>query len=203
MRGFLTAICDGTISVNDQPYYLGIVLDESERLIKLSNDILDIQNGESDLKKSIFDINDLIRKTIHGFSRRALEKRLMITSRFADFTNMVEADEDKIRRVVYNLLDNAVKFTGEEGEITIETTEIKNKIAITITDNGCGMTHEEQKHIFDRFYKSDSSRGKDKMGSGLGLSIVKAFVHAHGESITVESVIGKGSVFRFTVVKTA
>jgi signal transduction histidine kinase len=97
------------------------------------------------------------------------------------------------------LLDNAVKFTQNGGEITIETTRLKNKVAVTITDNGRGMTAEEQKYIFDRFYKGDPSRGEDKMGSGLGLSIVRAFVRAHGENISVESVAGGGSVFSFTI----
>ncbi|MCL2388216.1 MAG: HAMP domain-containing histidine kinase [Defluviitaleaceae bacterium] len=202
MRGFLTAIADGTVSADEQPYYLGIILDESERLIKLSNDILDIQriqDSEVALHKSVFDINDLIRKTILGFSRRALEKRLMVTSRFAHPADMVEADEGKIRRALYNLIDNAVKFTQEDGEITIETTTTKNKVSVSVSDNGRGMTAEEQKYIFDRFYKGDHSRGQDKKGSGLGLSIVKGFIRAHGEKLTVESSTETGSVFTFTL----
>ncbi|MCL2224746.1 MAG: HAMP domain-containing histidine kinase [Defluviitaleaceae bacterium] len=200
MRGFLTAIEDGTIGAEEQPHYIRIILDESERLIKLSNDILDIQkNREVALEKSVFDINDVIRKTIIGFSRRVLEKRLMVTSNFANPTDMVEADEEKIQRVLYNLLDNAVKFTPEDGEITIETTKAKNKVTVSVSDNGRGMTAEEQKYIFDRFYKGDPSRGEDKMGSGLGLSIVKTFIRAHNETLTTESAPAKGSVFTFTL----
>ncbi|MCL1842740.1 MAG: HAMP domain-containing histidine kinase [Defluviitaleaceae bacterium] len=202
MRGFLTAIADGTVSPDEQPYYLGIILDESERLIKLSNDLLDIhriQDMEVTLEKSVFDINDLIRKTIPGFSRRAMEKRLMFTSRFAHPVDMVEADEDKIRRALYNLIDNAVKFTQEGCEIIIETTTTKNKVSVSVSDNGRGMTSEELKYIYERFYKGDPSRGEDKMGSGLGLSIVKAFIRAHGEQLTVESTPEKGSVFTFTL----
>ena len=200
MRGFLTAIEDGTIGVEEQPYYIRIILDESERLIKLSNDILDIQKDhEVTLQKSVFDINDLIRKTIIGFSRRVLDKRLMVTSKFAHPVDLVEADEEKIRRALYNLIDNAVKFTQEDGEITIETTTTKNKVTVSVSDNGRGMTAEEQKYIYNRFYKGDPSRGEDKMGSGLGLSIVKTFIRAHGETLTAESSPGKGSVFTFTL----
>lgn len=202
MRGFLTAIADGTVGAEEQPYYLGIILDESERLIKLSNDILDIQriqDTEVPLQKSVFDINVLIRKTILGFSRRALEKRIMVTSRFAHPTDMVEADEDKIRRALYNLIDNALKFTQEDGEIIIETTKTKNRVTVSVFDNGRGMTEEEQKYIYERFYKGDPSRGEDKLGSGLGLSIVKAFIRAHGETLTGESSPEKGSVFTFTL----
>ncbi|MCL2217337.1 MAG: HAMP domain-containing histidine kinase [Defluviitaleaceae bacterium] len=202
MRGFLMAINDGIVPPEEQPYYLGIILDETERLIKLSNDIMDIHrihDTEIVLERSVFDINGLIRKTILGFSRRATDKRLMITSRFAHPEDMVEADEDKIRRSLYNLIDNAVKFTGENGEITVETTISKEKVAISVHDNGRGMTEEEKKYIFDRFYKGDPSRGEDKMGNGLGLSIVKAFVRAHGETLTVDSSPDKGSVFTFTL----
>jgi len=202
IRGFLMAIGDGTISREDAPHYIGIVLDETERLIKLSNDILDIhriQDMEIKLEKTVFDINDLIRKTVLGFSRRATDKRLMVTSRFAHPVDMVEADEEKIRRTLNNLIENAVKFTPEGGEITVETTTAKGKVSVSVSDNGRGMTDEEMKHIFDRFYKGDTSRGEDKMGSGLGLSIVKAFIRAHGEQLSVESLPEQGSVFTFTL----
>ena len=202
MRGFLTAINDGTISPEQQPHYLNIVMGESERLIKLSNNILDIhriQDAEVELTKTEFDINDLIRKTILGFQQRALDKRIMITSHFAHPSDIVFADEEKIGRVMYNLIDNALKFTPEEGEITVETTAnaATGKITISVADTGRGMTEEEQKRVFDRFYKGDQSRNEDKMGSGLGLSIVKEFVRAHGELVTVESEVGVGSVFGF------
>jgi signal transduction histidine kinase len=200
MRGFLTAIDDGTIPAERQSHYIRIILDESERLIKLSNDILDIQKDrEVPLQKSVFDINDLIRNIILGFSQRVLEKRLMVTSRFAHPTDLVDADEEKIRRALYNLIDNAVKFTPDGGEITVETTTNKNKVTVSVSDNGRGMTAEEQKFIFDRFYKGDPSRSEDKSGSGLGLSIVKMFIHAHGEALSCESATGKGSVFSFTL----
>jgi len=200
MKGFLTAISDGTIPPDRQPYYLQIIMDESDRLIKLSNNILDIyrvQDAEIAITKTEFDINDLIRTTILGFQQRALEKHIMITSRFAHNSDIVLADEDKIRRVMHNLIDNALKFTTQGGEITIETTIDGNKVSILVSDTGCGMTEEEQLRVFDRFYKGDQTRNEDKMGSGLGLSIVKEFVLAHGEIITVESEIGAGTRFEF------
>jgi len=202
MKGFLIAINDGIIPPSEQPYYINIVLDESERLIKLANDILDLnrlQEMEITLGKTDFDIVSLVRQTILGFSRLALDKKIMITSHFAHPEDFVSADEDKIRRVLYNLIDNALKFTEADGEIIVETTITKEKVEISISDNGSGMTEEEKKYIFDRFYKGDSSRGKDKMGSGIGLSIVKAFIRAHGEDLWVESSLESGSVFYFTL----
>jgi len=202
MLGFMKAIQDGTVQPEQQPYYLDIVLGETERLIKLSNDLLDIhriQDNELELHKTIFDINKLTRKIIMGFEQRATEKKIIVTSRFAHATDMVLADEDKIQRCLYNLIDNAIKFTPEVGEITVETT-VKGKIVtVSVTDNGQGMTQEEQKHVFDRFYKGDPSRNEDKMGSGLGLSIAQEFIRAHGEVLTVESTPNIGSTFQFTL----
>ena len=202
MLGFMKAIQDGTVPPEQQPYYMDIVLDETERLIKLSNDLLDIhriQDTELQLTKTTFDINKLIRKTILGFEQRATEKKIIVTSRFAHATDMVLADEDKIQRCLYNLLDNAVKFTPEVGEIIVETTVTGKKVVVSVTDNGRGMSQEEQKHVFDRFFKGDQSRNEDKRGSGLGLSIVQEFIRAHGETLTVESEPHKGSTFQFTL----
>jgi len=200
--GFMKAIQDGTVPPEQQPYYINIVLDETERLIKLSNDLLDIhrlQDTGLELNKTNFDINKLIRKTIMGFEQRATEKKITVTSRFAHETDMVHADEDKIQRSLHNLIDNAVKFTPEEGEITVETTLTGKKVSVSVTDNGRGMDAEEQKHVFDRFFKGDSSRNEDKRGSGLGLSIAQEFIRAHGEGITLESTHKKGSTFQFTL----
>jgi len=204
MLGFIKAIEDGTVSPEEQPYYLGIVLDETQRLIKLSNDLLDIhriQDSKLELNKTAFNITEVIRATIMGFEQRATQKQITITSRFAHAANMVYADEDKIQRCLYNLLDNAIKFTPDAGEIIVETTVIGKKIMVSVKDNGPGMTKEEQQHVFDRFFKGDQSRNEDKMGSGLGLSIVKEFVHAHGETVTLESAPKKGSIFAFTLAR--
>jgi len=204
MRGFLTALGDGTIPPQQQPRYLNIIMDESERLLNLANNLLDIhqiQEAGVKLHKSQFDINDLIRKTVLGFEKRALDKRIMISSRFAHTSDMVSADEDKISRVISNLLDNALKFTPDGGEITVETTinSSDTKLTVSVGDNGRGMTEEEQRRVFERFYKGDQSRNEDKMGSGLGLSIVKEFVRAHGGSVRVKSAVGVGSSFAFSL----
>ena len=202
MLGFMKAIQDGIAPPEQQPYYINIVLDETERLIKLSNDLLDIhriQDKELELTKTVFDINKLIRKTIMGFEQRATEKEITVTSHFAHETDMVLADQDKIQRCLYNLLDNALKFTQEAGAITVETTVTGKKVTVSVTDNGRGMSPEEQKHVFDRFFKGDTSRNEDKSGSGLGLSIAQEFIRAHGENITLISEPKEGSTFQFTL----
>ena len=111
----------------------------------------------------------------------------------------VRADMGKIQQVLYNLLDNAIKFSYENSSIKIETTEKKNKLYVSVKDYGIGIPKEELKLVWDRFYKSDASRGKDKKGTGLGLSITKEIIHSHGENINVISTLDAGSEFIFTL----
>ena len=204
MRGFLTAVMDGTIPPESRDKYLQIVLDESERMTKLANDILDIskiQNMDVELDIRVFDVNELIRRTLFTFEPRITGKQIQLEVTFADERNLVRADEDKIRRVIHNLVDNAVKFTEENGRIQVETSAKDGKVSVCVRDNGRGIAPEDRKHIFDRFYKADASRGEDKTGSGLGLSIVRAFVKAHGENVTLESEPGQGCTFTFTLAE--
>ena len=113
----------------------------------------------------------------------------------------VNADITKIQQVLYNLLDNAIKFSHRDSVIKIETTEKHSKIFVSIKDSGIGIPKESLKMIWDRFYKTDQSRGKDKKGTGLGLSITKEIIHAHGENINVVSTEGVGTEFIFSLMK--
>lgn len=200
MRGFLQAILDGTIPEEKRERYLQIVLDESDRLANLANNILDInklEEADNALQLSVFDLNELIKKTALSFEARVNEKNIKLNVTVCQDKTFVNADYDKIQRVIYNLLDNAVKFTPENGQIDISTDIKEKRVFISVKDNGKGVTEEERKRLFDRFYKADTSRGLDKKGSGLGLSIVKAFVKAHKSNITIESAVGKGCKFTF------
>jgi signal transduction histidine kinase len=125
----------------------------------------------------------------------------------AEKSTYVHADIEKIARVLYNLIDNAVKFTQTEGEISIETTLQKSKeansvITVSVKDNGPGIPEEDKTRVFERFYKADLSRGEDKKGSGLGLSIAKEFIKAHGESLSLTCEPGSGCDFKFTLKTT-
>ena len=111
----------------------------------------------------------------------------------------VTADMGKIQQVLYNLLDNAIKFSHHDSVIKIETSEKNHKLFVSVKDTGIGIPKEELKLIFDRFYKSDSSRGKDKKGTGLGLSIVKEIIASHGEHINVVSTPDVGTEFIFSL----
>ncbi|MCL2351274.1 MAG: HAMP domain-containing histidine kinase [Firmicutes bacterium] len=205
MHGFVAAIIDGTVPDEKRNHYLGIVLDETDRLAKLTNDIISLNRAESrelTVERTVFDINDLIRETAMRFEARAKAKNIALNLRFAGEAGNVRADREKIQRVIYNLLDNAVKFAPEEdGKIDVATEPgpSDGKLWVSVRDNGRGIAPEDQKKVFDRFFKADVSRGEDKKGSGIGLAIVNEFVKAHGEVITLESEPGKGCAIRFSV----
>jgi len=201
--GFLEAMKDGTIPANKIDYYLDIVLSECKRLAKIANDLLDISKieltGELELLREDFELNKLIRDTLIQFENRIKQKNIKVDiSLDAEYT-IVFGDFEKIQRVLYNLLDNAVKFTPDTGRIRLETTLKEKKAYVSIRDSGRGLNEDEKQHIFERFYKADSSRGIDKTGTGLGLSIVREFIKAHDEKIYVESLPGSGCNFVFTL----
>jgi signal transduction histidine kinase len=118
---------------------------------------------------------------------------------FSEKEQYVEADMDKIQQVLYNLIDNAAKFSNSDSTVRITTEEKGSKVMIAVKDSGIGIPKEDLKLIWDRFYKSDASRGKDKKGTGLGLSIVKEIITAHNEHINVISTLGVGTEFIFSL----
>lgn len=206
IQGFLNAIIDGTIPCEKQEKYLKIALDETKRLTKLTNDILEltkIENQEIELHRENFDINEMIRNILSTFEARITAKNICTKVIFYKESSWVNADAQKIERVICNLIDNAVKFTDDDRSITISTSETDSKVNIVISDTGIGMSSEEIKHVFERFYKADSSRGKDKKGTGLGLAIVKEIIKAHRENINVKSEVGLGTTFTFSLEKAA
>ncbi|MGE4214358.1 MAG: sensor histidine kinase [Anaerotignaceae bacterium] len=204
IQGFISAITDGTIPPERQSHYLNIVLEETARLTKLANDMTDlskVEAGAMNLELCEFDINDMIRDSLNVFETRLSAKKIRTAAVFEEEVTSVLADPNMIQRVIQNLLDNAVKFTPQDGEITIETTVKVEKVYVAIRDNGKGITRDEQKKVFERFFKADSSRGLDKGGIGLGLSIVKEFIKAHGEKIEVKSIENMGTEFTFSLKK--
>ncbi|MCR5675466.1 MAG: HAMP domain-containing histidine kinase [Lachnospiraceae bacterium] len=204
IRGYLIAMLDGTIPSELYEKYLRIVLNETERLTKLTNDLLSLNNLSSHgmiLDRSDFDINRTIRATAATFEGVCREKNLSVDLVLTDEEMIVNADETRVQQVLYNLIDNAVKFSNRDSSIMIETTEKRSKVFVSVKDFGIGIPKEDQKLIFDRFYKSDASRGKDKKGTGLGLSIVREIIRAHEENINVVSTPGVGTEFIFSLPK--
>ncbi len=202
IKGYLEAMLDGTIPPEMHEKYLGIVLNETERLTKLTNGLLALNNLNTKgmhLDITDFDINDTVRKVAETFEGTCRKKSIAIELVLTGDELYVHADKGRIEQIIYNLTDNAVKFSNHDSVIKIETAEKKNKIYVSVKDNGIGIPPEDISMIFNRFYKSDSSRGKDKKGTGLGLSIVKEILTAHSENINVISTPGEGSEFIFSL----
>ena len=202
IKGYLEAIQDGTIPPEMLDKYIGIMLFETERLTKLTSNILTL--NELDPKSvrldiSTFDLNSIIRHTVETFEGTCKKKGIKFNITYANSVQNVKADKGRIQQVIYNLIDNAIKFSKENSYIYITVKEKGVKAQISINDTGCGIAKEDIDKIWDRFYKSDSSRGRDKKGSGLGLSITKEVIQAHGENIDVVSTVGVGTEFIFTL----
>lgn len=204
IKGYVEAIADGTIPPELQEKYLNIILFETERLTDLTRDLLELNEFDTKnllLDKAAFDIHEVIRNTAASFEGTCTKKRISIELVLATRHLTVFADKGKIQQVLYNLIDNAIKFSDLDSIITVETTDRGDKVFTSVKDYGTGIPRDALNKIWERFYKTDASRGRDKKGTGLGLSIVKESIQAHGEHINVISTEGVGTEFTFTLPK--
>jgi signal transduction histidine kinase len=202
IKGYIEAIMDGTIPHEMQDKYLNIILFETERLNKLTQGMLELNKYGSKgsmLDISSFDINQTIKMVVQSFEGTCKRKKILFELILTGQTSYVSADMSKIQQVLYNLIDNAIKFSHSDSTITIETTEKNEKVFISVKDTGIGIPKDSIKKIWERFYKTDLSRGKDKRGTGLGLAIVKEIISVHNENINVISTEGVGTEFIFTL----
>lgn len=202
IKGYIEAMADGTIPPEMQKKYLDIILFETERLTDLTHDLLTLNEFDTKnllLDKENFDIHDMIKNVAASFEGTCTQRKISIELLFDSKHLEVTADKRKIQQVLYNLLDNAIKFSDSDSTVTIETTERGDKVYISVKDYGIGIPRNALNKIWERFYKTDLSRGKDKKGTGLGLAIVKEAIQAHGENINVVSTEGVGTEFIFTL----
>lgn len=202
IKGYVGAMTDGTIPPELHEKYLKIILFETERLTDLTKDLLTLNEFDTKellLDKTRFNIQDMLKNTAASFEGICTEKRISIELLLLPEKTFVYADSGKIQQVLYNLIDNAIKFSENESSITIEVTQKGGKVFISVKDTGIGIPKRELNKIWDRFYKSDLSRGRDKKGTGLGLAIVKEAILAHDEHINVISTEGVGTEFIFSL----
>ena len=202
ISGFVEGIMDGTIPSEKQNDYLKIVLDESKRLTKMVNDMLEMSKmSSSEYKLDItgFDLNELTRVCIISLGSRIDEKNLDLNVDFEKDTMMVLADKDAIKRVIINLLDNAIEFSYPNTTIGVHTWIEDGRARFCIGNFGDGISGADLSNIFNRFYKTDKSRVYEKSGAGLGLSFVKNILTLHKQNVWVESVDTKeGSAAKYT-----
>lgn len=190
ISGFIDGILDGTIPPDRQKEYLRIVSDETRRLSRLVQSMLDlsrIDSGQLKLNPVSFDLTAIVCNTLVLFEQRIEEKEIQIEGIDTCNPQYIQADYDLMQQIVYNLVDNAVKFTEQGGRIRLLIFRKDNRTYCMLRNTGSGIPAAELPHIFDRFYKSDRSRGLDKNGTGIGLYIVKTLIDLHGGEITVSS----------------
>ncbi len=205
IQGYIQAMADGIIPPENQEKYWNIILFETERLTKLTSNLLDMNNFDKNnifLEVTNFDILDAIRKTTEALEGSAEKKGITFDMNFSSQdSQMVSGDKDKIQQVLHNLMDNAIKFSHTDSKVSVTTRKKGDKIFVSVKDTGIGIPKQDIGKIWDRFYKTDLSRGKDKLGTGLGLSICKEIINAHRQTIDVVSTEGVGSEFVFTLPK--
>ena len=204
IKGYVEAMRDGTIPVEMQDKYLGIIAYESDRLEKLTKGLLTL--NELDIHKRLlniqtFDINDAIKKAAATYEGDCTRHHILLELILSGKELYAKADVEQIQQVLHNLLNNAIKFSPDNSTIIIETTEKNGRIFVSVKDHGIGIPKDSISKIWERFYKTDISRGRDQKGTGLGLSIVKEIIHAHDQNINVISTEGIGTEFIFTLEK--
>ena len=202
VKGYATAMADGTIPPELHGKYLQIILFETKRLTDLTGDLLSLNEMDRQeflLNRKEFELQQEIKQVVESFEAYATNKKISIELMLLPENVYVLADQGKIQQVLYNLIDNALKFSDNESSITIEVTKKHDKAYVSIKDYGIGIPRSEISKVWERFYKSDTSRGKDKRGTGLGLAIVKEIIQAHDENITLVSTEGVGTEFTFSL----
>lgn len=200
IRGFVEPLLDGTTTDEEtRQRYLEIIRAETERLGRLISDILEmgrLDEGRRQLEITAFPLAEVARVAIAKVQPRAEEKGIGIASEVPAIE--VEADRDRMEQVLLNLLDNAIRFTPKGGQIRLRVEETERCIWVRVSDTGVGISPENLPFVWERFYKTDRSRG-DKIGTGLGLALVKQIVKAHDGELSVESEPGRGSTFSFSL----
>jgi signal transduction histidine kinase len=200
LKGYLEAISDGVVqpdattihSLNEEAATLSHLVEDLQEL-SLSD------AGELKMKAQPEDITRLIKETITAIQPKAADKNLSLTSDLPETLTPVNIDSHRIKQVLYNLLDNAIAHTGRDGRITVTAREHDKLVEVSVADTGEGIPPADLPLIFERFYRVDKSRTRATGGTGLGLTIAKRLVEAHGGTIKVESKVGQGSTFTFSL----
>lgn len=203
VKSYTETLLDGAIEDREISIeFLNVINNESDRMARLVRDLL--QLSHLDHKKLNFnfikfDINKLIKDVVKKLEISFKEKKHKLKLELSNTTNLINGDKDKIEQVIQNILSNAIKYTPKDGIIYVQTKEDYEDIIIKIIDNGIGIPKEDLPRVFERFYRVDKARSRDMGGTGLGLSIAKHIVEEHGGEISVDSEVGKGSIFKIKI----
>ncbi len=204
IKGFTEMVLDGDAGeINEEvAEYLGIVYSNAERLVALVNDLLDlsrIESGRVQLKSEAVDLNEVVKTVVLTMQQKVQEKQQSLDVAVDPAACDVFGDRDKLVQVLTNYVSNAHKYTQDNGVIRIDISRLDDLARVAVSDNGHGIAPEDQARLFSRFYRVDNAMTKEVGGTGLGLSIVKELIELQGGTVGVESVLGEGSTFWFTV----
>jgi two-component system phosphate regulon sensor histidine kinase PhoR len=206
IQGYIEALQDD--GLEDKELALDFLAKASKNVDRLSylitdlDEISKLESGEIPINLTRFKINDLIKEVMESMELKARQHNIkLIFKQKYDDPILVNADREKIRQVLVNLIDNSLKYGNEEGETSISLFELHDQVLVEVTDNGIGIEEKYLPRLFERFFRTDSSRSRQIGGSGLGLAIVKHIVEAHEQTINVRSTEGLGSTFGFTLQK--
>lgn len=202
IAGFVDGMLDGTVPPEQQPRYMRIVSDEVKRLSRLVRSMLDlsrIDSGELKMNTVRMDLTEALCGVLVSSEQRIEKKNLRITGLEECGKMEIDGDYDLMCQVLYNLVDNAIKFTDDGGYLDFRLTKADGRVNVVVRNSGAGIPAEEMPQIFERFYKSDRSRALDKNGMGLGLYIVKTVIGLHHGEVAVRSVEGEFTEFAFWV----
>lgn len=204
IAGFIDSILSGAIPPEKQEYYLNVIATEVRRLSRLVSQLLDIsrlQAGDRKFNMQPFDVCEMARQIIISFEQKIDAKHLDVSFECDSDNMFATADRDAIYQILYNICDNAVKFSYEGGKLALSISKEPDgeKLVVSVYNEGQGISAEDLPYVFERFYKGDKSRGLDKTGVGLGMFIAKTIIDAHHQTISVDSEYGKYCCFKFTL----
>lgn len=208
IKGYAETLLSEDLSDDPQrrDRFLGMIHKHAERLSNLVRDLLalsELESGEMTLKPQPVRLENAVRHAMALVGERAEEKGISMECSGTAGAESVLADRGRLDQVLVNLLENAIKYSGEGGEVSVEAAVEGEMVRVSVRDNGIGIPEKDLPRLFERFYRVDEARSRERGGTGLGLSIVKHIVQAHGGNVFVESTQGKGSVFSFTLPRSA
>lgn len=205
IKGYTETLLDGAIDDRESAKeFIGIIHQSSGQLAALIDDLLNlsrIESGKMTFNLVPLDLQVALKRSVEAMDKTAKKKLISVTINIPPAVPKVLADDQRLSQVLFNLLDNAIKYTPEKGKITVSADVQKETVRVSVTDTGIGIPPEDLPRVFERFYRVDKARSRELGGTGLGLSIVKHLIHAHGGEVEVESTLGLGSRFSFTLPK--
>ncbi|HEY4387825.1 MAG TPA: ATP-binding protein [Ktedonobacteraceae bacterium] len=200
IRGYLEALQDQMIA--PEPIVISSIYEDAMLLNRLITDLQDLtlaEAGQLRLQRVPIALEDVITRAINAIVLQASSKKIALLVNIASDLPLVEADAQRVGQIMRNLLTNAIKYTPEQGEIRVSAQMVQDEVQVYVRDNGMGIAAEHLPYVFKHFYRADNSRARETGGSGLGLAIVEQLVRAHGGRVTVESRVGQGTCFLFTL----